>query len=46
MEQLLEARENPDKHSDIVVRIAGFNARFCELSALEQDEIIKRAEEA
>ena len=43
-EKLKAAKENPDAFQDLVVRIAGLNARFVELSAKEQDEIIRRAE--
>lgn len=41
--KLLAARENPSAYKDLVVRIAGLNARFIELSQAEQDEIIRRA---
>jgi formate C-acetyltransferase len=34
----------PEQHGDLMVRIAGFNARFVDLSQLEQEEIIARAE--
>jgi formate C-acetyltransferase len=44
--QLREARRRPDQHRDVLVRVAGFNARFVDLSAVEQEEIIRRAEEA
>ncbi len=40
------ARACPQRFADLVVRIAGLNARFIELSAAEQDELIRRAEEA
>jgi formate C-acetyltransferase len=43
---LREAQEHPERHPDLIVRIAGFNALFVKLSAREQDEIIRRAEAA
>jgi formate C-acetyltransferase len=43
---LREARDHPALHPDLIVRIAGFNARYIDLSALEQDELIRRAEVA
>ena len=45
-DQLRRAQKHPDRYRDIVVRIAGLNARFVELSQLEQDELIRRAEAA
>ena len=44
--RLREARQHPERYGDLVVRIAGLNARFVELSAAEQDELIARAEAA
>ena len=43
-EKLRRAQQDPDRYRDLVVRIAGLNARFVELSALEQEELIQRAE--
>ncbi|MFW5870791.1 MAG: glycine radical domain-containing protein, partial [Candidatus Sumerlaeota bacterium] len=43
-QRLRVARGEPEKHRDIVVRVAGLNARFVELSDLEQEELIARAE--
>lgn len=43
-EKLREAKRHPERFRDLVVRIAGLNARFVELSALAQDELIRRAE--
>ena len=43
---LRAARADPQRFADLVVRVAGLNARFVELSAAEQDELIRRAEEA
>jgi len=45
-EALREARAHPDRRPDLIVRVAGFNARFGELSTVEQDELIARAEAA
>lgn len=44
--RLHEARENPEKFRNLVVRVAGLNARFVELSREEQQELIQRAEAA
>jgi formate C-acetyltransferase len=38
------AQVRPEQHADLMVRIAGFNARFVDLSPLEQDELIRRAD--
>ncbi len=43
--RLRAARKEPEKHRDLVVRMAGLSARFVELSTLEQDELIARAEQ-
>jgi len=43
-EQLRAAKAHPKHFRDLVVRIAGLNARFVELSEREQDEMIRRAE--
>ena len=44
VDTLRAARQNPERYRDLVVRVAGFNARFVDLSAVEQEEIIRRAE--
>ena len=41
-ETLLEARENPQKHRDLVVRIGGYSDFFTSLSPEMQDEIVRR----
>ncbi len=41
---LRHARENPERYTDLVVRFAGFSARFVDMSRAEQDELIERAE--
>lgn len=43
-ETLKDAKLNPDKHRDLVVRVAGFSAYFIHLDKSVQDEIIKRTE--
>jgi pyruvate-formate lyase len=43
---LREAQREPERHRDLVVRIAGLSARFIDLSPVEQDELIERAEAA
>ncbi len=39
---LLDAKAHPERHSDLVVRISGYSARFVALSEQEQDEVIAR----
>jgi formate C-acetyltransferase len=41
-EDLLDAKINPQKHRDLVVRIAGFCEYFIYLDAKQQDEVITR----
>ncbi len=41
---LRDARKNPEKYRDLLVRIAGFNALFVNLSPQQQEELIARAE--
>lgn len=41
---LIEAQRHPDKHRDLVVRVAGYSAMFVELSKTIQDDIINRTE--
>jgi formate C-acetyltransferase len=45
-EKLRQARKDPDKYRDLVVRVAGLNARYVELSSEEQEELIRRAQAA
>jgi formate C-acetyltransferase len=42
-ETLLDAQAHPDKHRDLVVRIAGYSVLFTNLSKKAQDEIISRS---
>jgi len=41
-EELLDAKANPDKHRDLIVRICGLSAYFVALTPRVQDEIIAR----
>lgn len=43
-ETLLEAQKHPEKHPDLIVRIAGYSAYFVQLGKKVQDEIIARTE--
>ena len=44
-ETLLDARENPDRHRDLLVRIGGYSDYFTSLSRGMQDEIVNRTEQ-
>jgi len=39
---LLDARKNPERHQDLVVRVLGFSSKFVALSPEWQDEFINR----
>ena len=41
---LLDAKAHPEKHRDLVVRVAGYSAFFNDLAADQQDDIIARTE--
>lgn len=41
---LLDAKANPSKYRDLVVRIAGYSAYFVQLNPQMQDEVIARVE--
>ena len=41
-EKLRDAQKHPEKHRDLVVRVAGFSAFFTQLDKGVQDEIIER----
>lgn len=41
---LEQARDNPEKFKDLVVRVAGYSAYFTELNQATQEEIIHRTE--
>jgi formate C-acetyltransferase len=41
-DELIEAQKNPEGHEDLMVRVGGFSARFCNLERDLQNEIIGR----
>jgi|TARA_Y100000310_G_scaffold345560_1_gene466652 formate C-acetyltransferase len=41
---LIAAQHEPDKYRDLVVKVAGYNARFVDLHREVQDSIIARTE--
>ncbi len=41
---LREAQAHPEKHRDLIVRVAGYSDYFCDLTKALQDEIIARTE--
>lgn len=41
---LLDAQQHPEKHRELIVRVAGYSAYFVSLGKAVQDEIIKRTE--
>ena len=43
-ETLREAQHNPDRHRDLVVKVSGYSAYFCDLGRSIQEDIIARAE--
>jgi formate C-acetyltransferase len=45
-ETLLDARIHPEKHRDLIVRVAGYSAFFNDLSRETQEDIIERTEQA
>ena len=44
-ETLTDAQKNPEKHRDLIVRVAGYSAFFNALSKATQDDIIERTEQ-
>jgi formate C-acetyltransferase len=44
-EQLKEAQKHPEKHRNMVIRVAGYSAYFTELEKELQDDIINRTEQ-
>jgi len=44
-ETLLDAQKHPEKHRDLIVRVAGYSAFFTVLSKATQDDIIERTEQ-
>ena len=45
-ETLLDAQVHPEKHRDLIVRVAGYSAFFNDLSRKTQDDIIGRTEQS
>ncbi|WP_068269142.1 glycyl radical protein [Caviibacter abscessus] len=45
-ETLRDAQKNPEKHRDLIVRVAGYSAFFNVLSKKTQDDIIERTEQS
>ena len=45
-ETLLDAQAHPEKHKDLIVRVAGYSAFFNVLSKATQDDIIGRTEQS
>jgi len=43
-EMLIDAQEHPEKYSDLMVRVAGFTARFIDLGPDVQRQVIERTE--
>lgn len=43
-ETLIDAQKHPEKHRDLIVRVAGYSAFFNVLSKATQDDIIERTE--
>jgi pyruvate formate-lyase/glycerol dehydratase family glycyl radical enzyme len=43
---LREAQREPEKHRDLIVRVAGYSDYFCDLTPALQGEIIARTEQA
>lgn len=41
-EQLLDARAHPEKYPNLIIRVWGFSAYFCDLPVAYQDEFIRR----
>lgn len=39
---LLDAKAHPERHRDLVVRISGYSAYFCDLTPAMQDDLIAR----
>ena len=45
-ETLKDAQENPEKYSDLIVRVAGYSAYFTMLDRRVQDEVISRTQQS
>jgi formate C-acetyltransferase len=44
-ETLRDAQAHPEKHRDLIVRVAGYSDYFCDLTTALQNEIIARTEQ-
>jgi len=45
-ETLIAARDNPEQYRDLLVRVSGYTAYFCDLNLAMQNEIIGRTEDS
>ena len=45
LEDLLDAREHPERHGDLIVRVGGYSIQFVQLNKKAQNEIISRYSE-
>ena len=45
-ETLLDAKKHPELYKELLVRVAGYSARFVDLEPDVQDEIISRTEQS
>jgi formate C-acetyltransferase len=43
-EDLIDAQIHPENHQDLIVRVSGYSAYFCDLGKPVQDDIIKRCQ--
>ena len=43
--QLVEAKENPDKHRNLCIRVTGYSAFFVQMGEKAQEELIARTEQ-
>ena len=43
--EMEDAKVNPDDHSELIVRVAGYSAYFTRLPVSIQDEVINRSEQ-
>jgi benzylsuccinate synthase len=43
-EEMREAQVEPEQHRDLLVRVAGYSARFVDLTTFTQDSVIARTE--
>jgi len=41
---LRDAQQHPENYQDLIIRVAGYSARFVELAPELQDDIIRRTE--